>query len=90
MIGMSWGGFNKLQVAARRPPESKAVISICSTDDHYADDIHYMGGLLACRKFLMACYYVLHERSATRPGPRPATNGEIFGWSDERLEVLTW
>src|SRR6187200_1975780 len=33
MIGISWGGFNGLQVAARRPKELKAVISLCSTDD---------------------------------------------------------
>ena len=46
MIGISWGGFNGLQVAARRPPALKAVITICSTDDRYADDIHYMGGCL--------------------------------------------
>jgi putative CocE/NonD family hydrolase len=46
MIGISWGGFNGLQVAARRPPELKAVISLCSTDDRYADDIHFMGGKL--------------------------------------------
>jgi uncharacterized protein len=44
IIGISWGGFNGLQIAARHPPELKAVISICSTDDRYADDIHYMGG----------------------------------------------
>ena len=46
MIGISWGGFNGLQIAARRPPALKAVVSICSTDDRYADDIHYMGGCL--------------------------------------------
>ncbi|MFO1059807.1 MAG: CocE/NonD family hydrolase [Dongiaceae bacterium] len=46
MIGISWGGFNGLQVAARRPPALKAVISLCSTDDRYADDIHFMGGTL--------------------------------------------
>ena len=44
MIGISWGGFNGLQVAAHGPPELKAVVSICSTDDRYADDVHYMGG----------------------------------------------
>ncbi|MEQ6917152.1 CocE/NonD family hydrolase [Halomonas aquatica] len=46
MIGISWGGFNGLQLAARRPPELKAVVSVCSTDDRYADDVHYMGGCL--------------------------------------------
>ncbi len=46
MFGISWGGFNALQVAARRPPALKAVITVCSTDDRYADDVHYMGGCL--------------------------------------------
>ena len=44
MIGISWGGFNGLQVAARRPPQLDCVISLCSTDDRYADDVHYLGG----------------------------------------------
>jgi len=44
MMGISWGGFNALQVAARRPPALKAVITVCSTDDRYRDDVHYMGG----------------------------------------------
>ncbi|MBS3804007.1 MAG: CocE/NonD family hydrolase [Oleiphilaceae bacterium] len=46
MMGISWGGFNALQVAARRPPALKAIISACSTDDLYADNMHYMGGCL--------------------------------------------
>ena len=46
MMGISWGGFNSLQVAALNPPELKAIISLCSTDDRYADDAHYMGGCL--------------------------------------------
>ena len=46
MIGISWGGFNGLQVAARQPEALKAVITLCSTDDRYADDIHYKGGAL--------------------------------------------
>lgn len=44
MMGISWGGFNGLQVAAMRPPALKAVISIASTADRYNDDIHYKGG----------------------------------------------
>jgi putative CocE/NonD family hydrolase len=46
MMGISWGGFNALQIAALRPPELKAIITVCSTDDRYADDIHHMGGCL--------------------------------------------
>lgn len=46
MTGISWGGFNALQVAALRPPALRAVISVCATDDRYADDVHYRGGCL--------------------------------------------
>jgi len=46
MIGISWGGFNGLQIAAMQPPALKAIVSVCSTDDRYADDVHYMGGCL--------------------------------------------
>jgi predicted acyl esterase len=46
MMGISWGGFNGLQIAARRPPALKAIVTICSTDDRYTDDVHYMGGTL--------------------------------------------
>jgi hypothetical protein len=51
MMGISWGGFNCLQVAAKRPPALKAVISLCSTVDRYADDIHYKGGCLLTENF---------------------------------------
>ncbi len=46
MIGISWGGFAALQVAARRPPALKAIIPCCATDDRYHDDVHYIGGCL--------------------------------------------
>ncbi|UCE30290.1 MAG: CocE/NonD family hydrolase [Burkholderiales bacterium] len=46
MIGISWGGFNGLQIAAMQPPQLKAIVSVCSTDDRYADDVHHMGGCL--------------------------------------------
>ena len=44
MMGISWGGFNALQVAALAPAPLKAVISIASTVDRFADDIHCKGG----------------------------------------------
>ena len=46
MMGISWGGFNGLQVAALAPAPLKAVITLCSTVDRYCDDIHYKGGCL--------------------------------------------
>ena len=46
MMGISWGGFNALQVAALQPEPLKAIITLCSTADRFADDIHYKGGCL--------------------------------------------
>ncbi|MFB9378057.1 CocE/NonD family hydrolase [Kineococcus gynurae] len=46
MFGISWGGFNSLQLAARRPPALKAIVTVCSSDDRYNDDVHYFGGAL--------------------------------------------
>jgi putative CocE/NonD family hydrolase len=46
LIGLSWSGFNGLQIAALAPPALKAVITTCASDDRYADDMHYMGGCL--------------------------------------------
>jgi uncharacterized protein len=44
MIGISWGGFNGLQIAAQQPPALRAVVSLCSTVDRYHGDVHYAGG----------------------------------------------
>lgn len=46
MMGISWGGFNALQVAALQPPALRAIVTLCSTVDRYGDDIHYKGGCL--------------------------------------------
>jgi uncharacterized protein len=44
MFGISWGGFNSLQIAARRPKQLKAIMPIGFADDRYATDVHYQGG----------------------------------------------
>jgi len=82
MMGISWGGFNALQVAALRPPELAAVISLCSTDDRYADDAHYMGGCLLNENLQWGA--ILMTYNALPPDP------EIVGprWKNMWLERL--
>jgi hypothetical protein len=46
MWGISWGGFNALQVAMLHPPELKAIVALHASDDLYHDDIHYIDGAL--------------------------------------------
>ena len=83
MMGISWGGFNGLQVAARRPPALKAIVTMCSTDDRYRDDVHYMGGALLTAKFGWASSSSL---DGSRPIPRWwAIAGGRCGWSGWRI-----
>ncbi len=82
MTGISWGGFNSLQVAARRPPALKAIITHCSTDDRYSDDVHYMGGCLLLENFFWgSAYLMLMARSGD-----PLIQGER--WRGQWLERL--
>ncbi|MCV2868869.1 CocE/NonD family hydrolase [Defluviimonas sp. WL0002] len=83
MIGISWGGFNGLQVAALQPPSLKTIITLCSTDDRYADDVHYMGGCVLSEQMTWAA--VMFARNTLAPDP--ANVGDR--WRDmwhERLE----
>ncbi len=45
MQGISWGGFNAIQVALRRPPALKAILAADASDDLFHDDVHYIDGL---------------------------------------------
>ncbi len=84
MFGISWGGFNALQLAARAPAALKAIVTVCSTDDRYDNDVHYVGG--AVLGIDMAAWGATMFAFNSRP-PRP----EVVGtdWVDrwrERLE----
>lgn len=82
MIGKSWGGFNALQIAALGPPELKAVISVCASDDRYTDDAHYMGGCLLNENLKWGS--ALLTLSALPPDPELVG----AGWRDQWLERL--
>jgi uncharacterized protein len=84
IVGKSWGGFNGLQIAARRPPELKAVLSLYSTDDRYADDVHYMGGCLLGAEMLPWAS-VMFAWNARPPDPRWVGDAWREIWL-ERLE----
>lgn len=82
MMGKSWGGFNALQVAARRPPALKAIITVYSTDHRYSDDIHYQGGCLLNDNLWWGAIMLAYQ---ARPAD-PAIVGE--GWRRQWLERL--
>lgn len=92
MMGISWGGFNAIQVAALQPEPLKAIVTVCSSTDRYADDIHFKGGCLLNSNFAWACNMLSYS---SRP-PDPAVMGQRYKsqWID-RLEsqpflISTW
>ena len=83
MTGISWGGFNALQVAAHAPAALKAVITLCASDDRYADDAHYMGGCLLNENQIWGT--VLFTINALPPDPALSDGDWRTRWR-ERLE----
>ena len=84
MVGTSWSGFNGLQLAARTPPALGAVISIYASDDRYADDVHYRGGLVIPMDMAQWANCML-SWNALPPDPAIAGAGWREQWR-ERLE----
>ncbi|MFF3952853.1 CocE/NonD family hydrolase [Streptomyces sp. NPDC001890] len=86
MFGISWGGFNSLQIAALAPEPLKAIVTVCSTDDRYDNDVHYMGGSVLGVD--MHAWAATMLAFVSRP-PDPAQVGD--GWKDmwlKRLETV--
>jgi putative CocE/NonD family hydrolase len=51
MFGISWGGFNSIQLARLNPPALKAIIAVCATEELFHDDIHYIDNLMHADEF---------------------------------------
>src|SRR5882724_1050577 len=51
MFGISWGGFNAIQMAMRHPPALKAILAIEATEALFKEDVHYMDGVIHVDEF---------------------------------------
>ena len=60
MTGISWGGFNSLQLAALPAAGAQGDHHALSTDDRYADDVHYKGGCVLATDMLHWSTCMLH------------------------------
>ena len=88
MTGISWGGFNALQVAALKPPSLKAVITLCSTDDRYADDVHYMGGALLTENEMWSNFML--AKNALPPDPQIVGERWRVLWEERLAANRSW
>lgn len=79
MFGISWGGFNSIQMALRAPPALKAYVAIMATDYLYAEDVHYMDGIMHTDSWMMS-----HDLYNAMPGAPDFVLDEA--WITERFE----
>jgi putative CocE/NonD family hydrolase len=82
MRGISWGGINTLQVAARAPPALRAIMPMCCCDNRFTDDAHYIGGALGHTNFQWGAAF-----KAVMAGP-PSPDIRGPGWRDAWLARL--
>lgn len=93
MFGIPWGGFNSLQIAALAPEPLKAIVTVCSTDDRYDNDVHYMGGsVLAVDMHAWASTMLAFVARPPERCMQGAPGGEMWGKRLEAVEPFlhTW
>lgn len=54
MFGISWGGFNSIQMALRNPPALKAFVAVMATEALYQEDVHYIDGIMHTDSWMMS------------------------------------
>jgi hypothetical protein len=83
MFGISWGGFNAIQMAVRQPPALKAIIAVDATEDLYQDDVHYMDGIMHLDSWEMS-----QDLDNARPGAPDYVIDEAY--FENRFDTEPW
>jgi len=80
MFGISWGGFNSIQMAMRNPPALKAFVAVMATEYLYAEDVHYIDGIMHTDSWMMS-----NDLSNSMPGAPDFVMDEE--WERNRFNV---
>lgn len=83
MWGISWGGFNAIQVAMRNPPALRAIIALHASDDLYHDDVRYIDGGLHLDPYALQ---IDHENALPKTPGYPLDTA----YFRERFEAYPW
>ncbi len=87
MWGISWGGFNAIQVAMRQPPALRAIIAVDASDDLFHDDVHYIDGLLHIDEYAL----MIDHLNALPPAPGyPVDEETLSPRFDSEPWLITW
>jgi putative CocE/NonD family hydrolase len=83
MFGISWGGFNSIQMALRNPPALKAIIAIDATEDLYEEDVHFIDGIIHVDSWEMS-----QDLDNARPGAPDYVIDEAY--FRDRFDTPPW
>jgi predicted acyl esterase len=83
MMGISWGGFNSIQMAMRHPPALRAIIAVDATEELYHDDIHYIDGMMHADEFELG----MDQQIAESPAPEFSLDEKILA---PRFDLAPW
>ena len=83
MFGISWGGFNSIHLAMRRPAALGAIVAVDASDDLYQDDVHFMDGMMHVDSWEMS-----QDLANAMPGAPDYTIDETY--FAERFDQPPW
>jgi hypothetical protein len=83
MFGISWGGFNSIQMAMRHPPALKAILAVDATEELFHDDIHYIDGLMHIDEFELG----MDLDVGITPAPGYTLDEKVL---DQRFDTPPW
>ena len=87
MWGISWGGFNSIQLGMRRPEGLKAIIAVDASDDLFHDDIHYIDGIMHVDEYELG----IDVWNAMSPAPDfPLDEETVANRFDTEPWLLSW
>jgi uncharacterized protein len=83
MLGISWGGFNSIQMALRKPPALKAILAVAATEELFKEDVHYVDGVFHVDEFELTM-----DLDQGRPGaPEFSLDESVIG---PRMDSTPW
>jgi predicted acyl esterase len=83
MLGISWGGFNSIQMALRKPPALKAILAVAATEQLFKEDVHYIDGVFHVDEFELTM-----DLDQGRPGaPDFSLSESVIG---PRMDSAPW
>lgn len=85
MWGISWGGFNSIQMAMRpeTPDALRAIVALEATDQLFKDDVHYIDGMMHIDEYVI----MIDLLNALSPAPDFPTDEETLA---RRFDASPW